>query len=220
MSRRMLDYSGRLLLACHNGGFTEAAFVVSVVLYTGKQKYRQPSDVFANLSPEERHIAKEALGTVYAVHLQDTSDEKLLGESASMSDVLQAVLKYGKQTRMLPLAKKVFPHMHRFQDEPGGDEFTQTLLTYLTCACQKDEENAILKVSQEELGKEAEGDVMRLAQAWELRGVERGLEQGLEQGKLEKALEIARKLLKQGLDLKIITQATGLSVRKITAMTK
>ncbi|MEM7494917.1 MAG: hypothetical protein AAF471_01995 [Myxococcota bacterium] len=49
-----------------------------------------------------------------------------------------------------------------------------------------------------------------------LRG--EGLRLGLQQGKLEKAAEIARNLLATGIDPRVISQATGLSHQKLTAL--
>ena len=46
-------------------------------------------------------------------------------------------------------------------------------------------------------------------------GVEEGIEQGIEQGRKTEKLEIARSLLKQGLPVETISEATGLSIPDI-----
>ncbi|HGJ5864348.1 transposase [Arsenophonus nasoniae] len=59
-----------------------------------------------------------------------------------------------------------------------------------------------------------EGALMNIAQG--IR--QEGLQQGLQQGKSEEKHEIARQLLKNGVDKKIIQQSTGLSEVQIKAL--
>ena len=47
------------------------------------------------------------------------------------------------------------------------------------------------------------------------RGLEKGLEQGLEQGRAEQNFENAKKLKELGVDIAIISQATGLDPKTI-----
>ena len=49
-------------------------------------------------------------------------------------------------------------------------------------------------------------------------GLERGIEQGLEQGSKQKELEIAKKLLSQNISVEVISEATGLTVEEIRAL--
>ena len=50
------------------------------------------------------------------------------------------------------------------------------------------------------------------------QGLEQGLEQGIEQGMHKKAFAAARALKRQGVDIKIISQATGLSEEEINSL--
>jgi predicted transposase/invertase (TIGR01784 family) len=47
------------------------------------------------------------------------------------------------------------------------------------------------------------------------KGLEQGLEQGIEKGKLKEKIEIAENLLLANVDVKIISQTTGLSIEDI-----
>ena len=53
-------------------------------------------------------------------------------------------------------------------------------------------------------------------------GIERGIKQGIKQGKIEgqreEKLEIAKNMLTEGMDIKIITKITGLSEKEIKAL--
>ncbi|MEI0490590.1 ATPase, partial [Brachyspira pulli] len=46
-------------------------------------------------------------------------------------------------------------------------------------------------------------------------GIERGIEQGIEQGEKNKAVNIAKSLKKSGLDIKFISDNTGLSIEEV-----
>jgi len=46
-------------------------------------------------------------------------------------------------------------------------------------------------------------------------GIKQGLEQGKKQGELKAKIETAKKLLKKGIDIKIIVEATGLSKKEL-----
>ena len=49
---------------------------------------------------------------------------------------------------------------------------------------------------------------------------ERGIEQGIEKGAKEKSIEIAKNLLQKNIDIKIISDSTGLSIEEIQNLTK
>ncbi len=48
---------------------------------------------------------------------------------------------------------------------------------------------------------------------------ERGIEQGIEQGAKEKSIEIAKNLIQKNIDIKIISDSTGLSIEEIQNLT-
>lgn len=50
------------------------------------------------------------------------------------------------------------------------------------------------------------------------QGIEKGLEQGFQQGKHQAQLETARNMLSLGLDIDVITKATGLSQEDIRSL--
>ena len=46
-------------------------------------------------------------------------------------------------------------------------------------------------------------------------GIEKGIEKGIEEGKKEQQIYIARNLKKSGIDIKIISENTGLDIEEI-----
>ena len=47
------------------------------------------------------------------------------------------------------------------------------------------------------------------------KGIEQGMEKGIEQGKKEQQISIARSLKNAGIDIKIISENTGLSIEEV-----
>lgn len=47
------------------------------------------------------------------------------------------------------------------------------------------------------------------------KGIEQGIEKGIEQGRKEQQISIARSLKNAGIDIKIISENTGLSIEEI-----
>ena len=50
------------------------------------------------------------------------------------------------------------------------------------------------------------------------QGIEQGIEQGVEQGKNRQNEIIAKKMKKQNIDIKVISEITGLSIKKIEGL--
>ena len=49
-------------------------------------------------------------------------------------------------------------------------------------------------------------------------GMEQGIEQGIQQGKKQKTIEMVKKLKKQKVDIKVISEVTGLSIEEIESL--
>lgn len=49
-------------------------------------------------------------------------------------------------------------------------------------------------------------------------GIKKGLEQGLKQGKLKRELEIAKNMLAKNIEVSIISEVTGLSIKEINQL--
>ena len=48
--------------------------------------------------------------------------------------------------------------------------------------------------------------------------MEQGIEQGIQQGKKQKTIEMVKKLKKQKVDIKVISEVTGLSIEEIESL--
>ena len=50
------------------------------------------------------------------------------------------------------------------------------------------------------------------------QGLEQGLEKGIEQGRKKSSLEIAKRMLQNKIDIKVIAECTGLSINKLQTL--
>jgi predicted transposase/invertase (TIGR01784 family) len=57
--------------------------------------------------------------------------------------------------------------------------------------------------------------IVPFKEKWKREGLKEGLEEGKKQGELKAKIEIAKKLLKKGIDIEIISEATGLSKKEL-----
>jgi hypothetical protein len=90
------------------------------------------------------------------------------------------------------------------------DEFQKQLIYKID---RLEEENNMPYVTSWEKFAREEG-----IQLGKKEGIQLGKKEGIQLGKKESYIEMARKLIKKGIDLKIIAETTGLSLKKIKAM--
>jgi len=108
----------------------------------------------------------------------------------------------------------------RFWQESGIGKDIERILFYLTYITETGDIPAERLKEMLEASKIPGGDIMpTLAQRWINEGVKKGIEQGvkkgIEQGVKKGKLETARELIMNGVDIKIVARATGLSIKEI-----
>jgi len=126
----------------------------------------------------------------------------------------------------LPKAKRIYSNKNEnqisqwmmFLDNPNSKEVAEIM-----------DKNEDIKKASEEL-KQVSGDyeLRRIAELKEkyIRdekaalnfAIEKGLQQGIEQGRYEGILQTAKKMLELGLNIEIISKATGLSKQEIVKL--
>ena len=139
----------------------------------------------------------------------------------------------------LPKAKKILENKRMKPKNPKLLTWVKFLINPESLGVAEMDENEEVKKANEELEKLKQDEInswyalrrqgavvdekLRLSYATR-KGVEQGLEQGLEQGiaqgEKSKQIEIAKKLLKEKVDIKIIISATGLTKEEIEELKK
>jgi len=89
------------------------------------------------------------------------------------------------------------------------------VLFYTLTKIKQDDKIRLEQLLISELNQETgESLMVSLARHWEEEGIQKGTEQGIEKG-IEKTIN---NMLKQNLDLKLISQVTGYSIEQITKL--
>ena len=204
--QRGLEYQIRFIRAIRKEkGDNHPVAVCTIVLHSSCLPATQTTDIFAGLSVEEQQIARECLGTVYAVELGKIPDEQL--NDATARGVLEILLKHSRGTCILPTLNKLWRHLQRIKKTPQGQEFVDTVLNYAFLAARETERCDIIKEIGKHFDEQEEASTMTVASALKREGRQEGRQQGLE--------EAATRMLRRGMQAKEIIEITHLSKQRI-----
>ena len=198
--------------------------VYPLVFYTGKRPYGHTLDLFDIFPKQQRELAKQTLFSPYhLVDLTQNSDEEL--SELMWYGTMARILKHIHDADILPFFKSILDNL-KFLEEQGEESYIKIMMTYLAKVGETPHQEDLYKAAME-LETKVENKFMTLAeyikekfgQETLQQGLEEGLEKGLEKGLAEGAEkskgEIARNMLSMGMDLKVISSATGLSCQEI-----
>jgi predicted transposase/invertase (TIGR01784 family) len=219
--------------------------VYPIILYTGKKPYAYSMDLFDLFSEKERDLAKEIFTSPYhLVDLTQVSDEELkqyiwFGTMAltlkhihdsniipffeSIVDVLKELEKRGESSYI----HTIITYMAGTGEVPQKSEFFETtkklesvneekIMSTLVEQLQPELLNIARKQSFEQ-GFEKASELLRpkLLQEGRQVGLKEGRQVGLEEGRQEERIKIARNMLSEGIDIKVISLAMKLSEGEI-----
>jgi hypothetical protein len=203
-------------------GGPRPGLVYVLVIYIGDQAWNPDLDVFKRLPPGTREAARRAWEEPAGfVNLREE------GTAPSEEDPLLAagifLLAHGRDPDPGKLLRRLDPLLERVARCPNGRELVHRMLLYAgQSAGRKNPER--VKLFTDGIAKHLHGVPREEAMSiWqeigkqhELQGMQQGKQQGMQQGKLE----VARNLLVAGVDLKVVSKATGLPRQKLAALRK
>jgi predicted transposase/invertase (TIGR01784 family) len=185
--------------------------IYPIILSNSPAKYEVPRnlwELFVN-----PNLAKELWTNDHnVIDLSQIPDDKLKAQRWSGS--MQLFLKYVNEHRKLKqIIKEQIMLLHKYDH---NDELIESLLIYGLTTMEEIDKIEIFEFLNKEFGQIKGEEIMAsVAQKWYNEGEEKGIERGEKKGEEKKAKTIAINLLKQGLDLKLISSATGLSILEI-----
>ena len=191
--------------------------VYPLVLYNGTKPYnvsRNLWDLFSN-----KTLAKEFWTNDYQlVNVHEIPDEEL--KSRIWSGMLEFFLKHIKERQLFKRWQEIAHILPQLIQINIGYDYIEMFLHYTLPSIDQNDRIELEKMLITALNKEqGEKLMISLAQAWKEEGIEIGIQDGIKigeaRGENKKAFEIARSLLAQGLDVNIISTATGLNVARI-----
>ena len=191
--------------------------VYPLVLYNGTKPYNVPRnlwDLFSN-----KTLAKEFWTNDYQlVNVHEIPDKEL--KKRIWSGTLEFFLKHIKERQLLKRWREISDILPQLIQINIGYDYIEMFLHYTLPSIDQNDRIELEKMLITALNKEqGEKLMISLAQAWKEEGIEIGIQDGIKigeaRGENKKAFEIARSLLAQGLDINIISTATGLNVERI-----
>jgi predicted transposase/invertase (TIGR01784 family) len=188
--------------------------IIPVVFYHGKRKWKVP-EAFVDQFDVDEEIKKHLLNYRYV--LFDTNKWDLADESNK--ELIENVYLFSALALMKASFKKnlqIILEILKLWHEKGFTGERQSMLFFLKYISQTQE---IRLDRLEKMLKESKidgGEIMQtLAEQLKQEGIKIGEEKGIKVGEEGKAKETAKNLLEMGIDIDIISKATGLSKEEI-----
>ncbi|MBX9621522.1 MAG: Rpn family recombination-promoting nuclease/putative transposase [Alphaproteobacteria bacterium] len=194
----------------------ELPLVYPLVLYIGKRPYTHTLNLFDLFPEEERKLVKQTLFSPYnLIDLTQNSDEEL--RKYLWYGTMARILKHIHDANILPSFKEIIQDL-KILEASGEESYIRTVLTYVLALGETLHQEDLFETIKE-LKTVDEEKLMTLADYLKpdvyKRGVQQGLEKGFAEGVEKSKTEIARNMFSMGMDLKVISSATGLSTQEI-----
>ena len=205
--------------------------IVPIVFYNGKEKYTSPQSLWQLFDNPD--MARQLMGNEYKlVDLQSKTDDEI--KHKQHLGLMEFFLKHIHERDMLKLWERFMTEFSNavLLDKENGYIYIRKLLWYTNTKVDEDDKGKLNQLIIDSLTNKDGEDIMRtIADSYRdqyygigiqdgiekgiQEGIQQGIEQGLEQGATKKTLEIAKNMIKQNLDLKLISSVTGLSPDEI-----
>ena len=208
---RLWHYS-LLLLERHNKGKDKLPIILPLVIYNGKGKYTAPRnlwDLFDNpLLAREIMTGDYNLIDLYSMRDDEINYEKHLS-------FLLYVLKHIHDRDLINMLQEAMNKCYKAILIDKGKDYihTKLILWYTDSKVPIEKARELEQLITDNLPREDTENIMKtIADAYIQQGEAKGIEKGIEKG-MAKALEnTAIKMLKAGLDFKLISSVTSLSI--------
>lgn len=192
--------------------------VVPLVFYHGRQFYPYGTDIF-ELFGASRELAKSVLlQPFHLIDVNNLSDEVLT--ERVWSGVLTFIQKHIFERDILRYYEEIVPLLKKLMTE-GADDYIISIIQYVMNAGSIGDVQQFVRLAST-LSPTFGDEVMTLAERLRLEGLAEGKAEGKVEGRAEgreeAATEIAKKLLTNGVDLKLVAHFTGLSTEAINSL--
>ena len=211
---RLWQYS-MLLLQRHKKGKDKLPIIMPLVIYNGKKKYTAPLNLWQLF--DNPTLAQEIMSSDYnLIDLHSMKDDEINYEK-HLSFLLY-VLKHIHDRDLLNMLQEAMKKCYKAILIDKGKNYihTKLILWYTDSKIPSDKATELEQLIVDNLPKEDTENIMKtIADAYIEQGEARGIAKGKAIGEAEgmaKAIEnTAIKMLKAGIDFKLISSVTGLS---------
>ena len=201
--------------------------IFPLIIYTGHKKYTAPLSFWELF--EEPSLSKSFFtGPVTLIELPGISYEKL--QKRKYSGFLLYFMKLIHEKDILTVLKdKKFQKMI-FNMSQENIPFVERALWYILLKGESLSKDEVFQVFKDTVTPKERERIMKIAEEihqegmqvgllkGKQEGLQEGLQKGLQKGRHEEKIIIAKNLLSQAVDIKLITQVTGLSEAELMAL--
>lgn len=201
--------------------------IVPIIFYNGKEKYTSPQSLWQLFDNPD--MAKQLLGDEFKlVDLQAKTDDEV--KRTQHLSLMEFFMKHIHERDMLKLWERFMTEYSHavLLDKENGYIYIRKLLWYTNTKVAEEDKGKLNQLIIESLSNKDGEDIMRtIADSYRdqyygigiqegiKEGIQQGIEKGIEQGIQQGVEQTAIKMIKQNLDLKLISSVTGLSTDEI-----
>lgn len=216
MPLRIYDYIGAILQMhrkIHNDKYLP--LVYPLILFHGQEEWAHPIRLTDLITPTIRHLLIQdaplplPLAPIPLIDLQRTDDEIL--NTHGFATLVEKALKHGPNYSIMKILELIGEHLQ--ENRTADKESIQATLIYLTAVCHDAGARAhqVGHWCEQNINRETGVFYMTFAQKIQQEGWQKGLKEGEQKGRQE----IVIRMLKQGIDMRMIERMTGIPLEQI-----
>lgn len=212
LHKYMLNICDKYLAA--NPKAKKLPLIYPMVFYNGRGKYRATRN-FWSLFVKEK-LAKEFWTNNHQlINVHDIPDDEL--KQQTFVGIMQFVMKHIYDRDLINVWQALMKDaiIGRVIGIDIGRDYLRIAFRYVATRLSHDKTANIEELWKSTTEERSEGNMISVAEAWVMQGLEQGKMQGLEQGKLKEKLDIAKAMIEKRLDPTFIADITGLDLTKI-----
>jgi len=216
MPLRMMKYIIEIL-SRHVKPNKPLPLVAPLIFFNGRQKYNVPRSL-ADMFEDPAMAQKLLLGEYPVIELAKISDEEL--KNSGLSFIMQFAMKHYYDQEILRALEQMLSFVRYF---PGLQDklrlFIEDYLCYNFSNIKEENLDNVKRLINDNLTEAMGEQIMgSLAEKWHndvQQSKQQGMQQGMQQGAYSRNVTIAKNMLKEGLDVSLISKVTNLSVQEI-----
>lgn len=183
MAFRLLDYQVQIIKD-HIGQHPNDPLpvVFPLVLYTGKQPWTAPMDIYPLFGEQEPLARSFWLKPYTLIDLHRMSDEIL--KQHNFSGLVEFALKHRKASHFEKFLTETFPWIESLkqQNAPLAIFLGGNVLFYFLGTNKSVSKETFKQLAEQHLSTTTRGEIMTLAEQFRHEGLEQGIQQGIQQG--------------------------------------
>jgi len=193
--------------------------IYPLVFYNGKKKYEAPLNFWELF--ENPEFAKEFWVNNYQlINVREIADKEL--KTRKLSGILEFFMKHIHERKLLKQWEEISHLLPELIEISGGRDYIKMILHYTVDFTEEDDKMKLGNLLHKSL-REAEDEMVSIAQSWKNEGIKIGMEngitqginQGITQGITQGKSELIQRMLKQNISVDSISQMTGLPIEEI-----